>query len=180
MPEPRDARDRLLHPLVLAALALWLLNDHVLKALWPGWLTGKLSDAAGMIVFPCFVAALLSWLLPKLRPRTDLWLGIALTMLGMAAVKLTPAGAWAYQHGLGLLQWPMHALSAALHTQTLPGLRSVRLAMDASDLLTLPFAAVPAWLFGAPACGAPCHTVGMTGDRAHQCTRGPRAGAEAG
>jgi hypothetical protein len=32
----------------LAALAVLLINDIVLKAAFPGWLTGKLSDLAGV------------------------------------------------------------------------------------------------------------------------------------
>ena len=42
----------LLHPLALASLALWIANDHWLKLALPGALTGKLSDAAGLVVCP--------------------------------------------------------------------------------------------------------------------------------
>ena len=48
---------RVLHPVVLTALAIWLLNDHVLKARWPGAVTGKLSDVAGLVAFPVLLAA---------------------------------------------------------------------------------------------------------------------------
>jgi hypothetical protein len=48
-----------MHPLWWAALALLVLNDHLLKAAggveW-GWLTGKLSDFAGMLVAPAILA----------------------------------------------------------------------------------------------------------------------------
>lgn len=50
----------LAHPLTVVALAVLLLNDHVLKAAYPGWLTGKLSDVAGLLVAPPLVALLLS------------------------------------------------------------------------------------------------------------------------
>jgi outer membrane protein assembly factor BamB len=55
------ARRALLHPFWAAALTLLLLNDHVLKGagLLPPWLTGKLSDFAGMIVAPVLLAALI-------------------------------------------------------------------------------------------------------------------------
>jgi hypothetical protein len=51
----------LLHPLPLAAIAVTALNDHLLKAsgLFPGWLTGKLSDVAGLFFFPIAVVAAL-------------------------------------------------------------------------------------------------------------------------
>lgn len=44
-------------PLFLIALVLLLLNDHVLKYAYPGWLTGKLSDFAGLFVFVLFFYA---------------------------------------------------------------------------------------------------------------------------
>lgn len=59
------------HPLSLASIALLLLNDHVFKVFFPSWLTGKLSDFAGLFFFPFIVAAGLSILLSKfnLQPR---------------------------------------------------------------------------------------------------------------
>jgi hypothetical protein len=52
--------DEFLHPLPLSAMALLAVNDHWLKGsgVLPGWLTGKLSDFAGLIFFPLFVTAL--------------------------------------------------------------------------------------------------------------------------
>lgn len=49
------------HPVWWCALVVLLLNDHVLKGagLVPAWLTGKLSDFAGLIVAPILAAALL-------------------------------------------------------------------------------------------------------------------------
>ncbi|MCP4580714.1 MAG: hypothetical protein GY839_03805 [candidate division Zixibacteria bacterium] len=49
----------LLKPAFLIALALLLLNDHLLKAAYPGWLTGKLSDFAGLFVMAVFVYAVI-------------------------------------------------------------------------------------------------------------------------
>lgn len=46
----------MLHPLTLISLALLVLNDHFLKWAHPGWIpnymSGKLSDVAGMILAP--------------------------------------------------------------------------------------------------------------------------------
>ena len=48
------------HPLVLLAVAIVAINDHVLKESgWlPGVVTGKLSDVAGLFFFPILVAVL--------------------------------------------------------------------------------------------------------------------------
>lgn len=43
----------------LAGLAFLLFNDFVLKGLYGNWLTGKLSDFAGLFIFPLFWTALL-------------------------------------------------------------------------------------------------------------------------
>lgn len=53
------------HPLSLVSISLLLLNDHVFKVISPSWLTGKLSDFAGLFFFPFIVAAGLSALLFK-------------------------------------------------------------------------------------------------------------------
>ncbi len=59
----RTGLNCLAHPLSLISLAVLLLNDHVLKLLVPSWLTGKLSDFAGLFFFPFLLAALLGFLL---------------------------------------------------------------------------------------------------------------------
>ena len=41
----------LFHPVTLAALALLVVNDRVLKGALPGAVTGKLSDVAGLASF---------------------------------------------------------------------------------------------------------------------------------
>lgn len=45
----------LLHPLFLAALFVLLANDHYWKYEYGNWITGKLSDFAGLIVLPVFL-----------------------------------------------------------------------------------------------------------------------------
>ncbi|WP_188450448.1 hypothetical protein [Knoellia flava] len=58
-------------PTTLVALVVLVLNDRVLKDAWPGLLTGKLSDVAGLVVAPPLLA------------------------LAMAAARLPHARAWA-------------------------------------------------------------------------------------
>jgi hypothetical protein len=53
------------HPLTMFSIALLLLNDHVFKVIAPSWLTGKLSDFAGLFFFPVLVIAALSLLFGK-------------------------------------------------------------------------------------------------------------------
>ncbi|MBI5933707.1 MAG: hypothetical protein HY867_08360 [Chloroflexi bacterium] len=55
------------HPLTLLSIAVLLLNDHVLKIVAPSWLTGKISDFAGLFFFPFIVAAGLSLIFSKLN-----------------------------------------------------------------------------------------------------------------
>jgi hypothetical protein len=45
---------------LLGAVVL-ILNDQFLKAAQPSWLTGKLSDVAGMMFFPFLLSATWSW-----------------------------------------------------------------------------------------------------------------------
>ena len=53
------------HPWPLLAMALLGVNDHLLKGSgWlPGWVTGKLSDFAGLFFFPLFITAAVDTLL---------------------------------------------------------------------------------------------------------------------
>ena len=55
----RHARpDILTRPLFILALGLLLLNDFYLKYEFPNFLTGKLSDVAGLFLFPYFLSSL--------------------------------------------------------------------------------------------------------------------------
>jgi hypothetical protein len=99
------------HPVVLAALAVLLLNDHVLKHAWPGPVTGKLSDVAGPVV----AAALLGALARRLSRRAEAaaWLAVA---VAFALLKAVP---------------PLNALVPAA---------GVADATDVAGLVALPFA----------------------------------------
>jgi hypothetical protein len=50
--------DALTSPGFIIALSLLLLNDFALKALFHNWLTGKVSDFAGLFIFPLFWSTL--------------------------------------------------------------------------------------------------------------------------
>ncbi|MBV6451456.1 MAG: hypothetical protein MHPDNHAH_02194 [Anaerolineales bacterium] len=80
------------HPLTLLSIALLLLNDHVFKTVSPSWLTGKLSDFAGLFFFPFIVAAGLSVLLSKFNftPRVVGQTSFALVAIWFLLLKTFP------------------------------------------------------------------------------------------
>lgn len=86
-------------PVFGAALLVLVLNDHWLKGagLLPGWLTGKLSDFAGLIVAPILMATLV-----RARTRSSRLVCWALVAATFAAIKLSPAAARGVEH---LTRW---------------------------------------------------------------------------
>lgn len=146
-PRSAPSLDALVHPVPLAALALLLVNDHVLKASHPGWLSGKLSDVAGLVLLPfvllaaCDLVRLMRPGLPAAGPRAAL-LCVIYVMVAFTAIKVVPLGSELYQVGLGGVQWPFRAVAALGAAEPLRGLAPVQLTRDLSDLLTLPAALV--------------------------------------
>lgn len=114
----------LLSPLLVLALVALALNDHVAKALWPGLVTGKLSDLLGLFVFPLLVWAGLD----RLGLRSRSWAAsqrrlaviAAATGIGFAALKALPLARG----------WFLAAYEAV-------GLRA-QVAPDLTDLFCLP------------------------------------------
>jgi len=82
----------LAHSVVLLSVLLLLLNDHLLKARFPSFWTGKLSDFAGLFFFPFLVVPALAFVLSPLRlpPSRLADLGFGLTALLFAALKFSP------------------------------------------------------------------------------------------
>lgn len=120
----------LAHPVTIMAVVGLLVNDHVLRRLWPSWWTGKLGDVAWLIFAPLLVAALLAWLVPAHLRRREWWVGqlaVAVTGLGFALAKTIP-----FFHQL------------AIETLQALGAGGESLRRDPSDLLTLP-ALLVAW-----------------------------------
>ena len=133
----------LLHPLPLGMLALLLANDHILKVHYPGWVSGKLSDVAGLALLP-FVLLALADLAATASPRIPapgrrmVVACILATAAIFTAMQVTPLGADAYRLGLGVAQWPFHAAAFLLQGGPIPSLHPVQLTSDPSDLLALP------------------------------------------
>ena len=130
----------LLHPLSLLAVALLVVNDWLFKGgVLPGWLTGKLSDLAGLVFAPLLATALVDCALfaafrlgadvdPSLR-RGKLAVGIAVVGLGFTLVELAAPVTRLYLDVVGVLGRPAAATR------------------DPSDLLALP-ALLLAWWIG--------------------------------
>lgn len=57
----------------ISCVILLVLNDHLLKLEYSNWITGKLSDVVGIIIFPLF----LSFLFPKLQTKS-IWITLLL------------------------------------------------------------------------------------------------------
>lgn len=115
---PRFAAHRAFaHPLWVGSLLLLLVNDHLLKGaqLLPGWLTGKLSDVAGLFMAPALLAALL-----MVRSRRGFaWVHGGLGLF-FVALKLWAPAARGFEEAMGLLGLP------------------ARVVVDPTDLLALP------------------------------------------
>jgi hypothetical protein len=78
------------HPLTLLIASLVLLNDLVLRPLWPAsWWTGKLSTLAVAFVLPLFLAALLSYFLPR-RAKLAPGLAFGLVLIALFLLKVSP------------------------------------------------------------------------------------------
>jgi hypothetical protein len=135
----------LLHPIVLAAIALFVINDHVFKLAHPGWLTGKLSDVAGLIFFPVLIAAVADLAIPVARRHVGatVLLAVAVTGLTYVAMLAVPAGGDGYRWFIGIVQWPFRIAAALATGMPLPAIAPVRFAADPSDLITLPALLVP-------------------------------------
>ncbi|WP_315097515.1 hypothetical protein [uncultured Cellulomonas sp.] len=129
------------HPVTCVALLVLVVNDHVLKAALGTWWTGKLSDAAWLVVAPALLAALLagaSRLVGTTRASARSCAAVSLAAVGAGFVltKTSSVGA--------------QAASAVLSAVAGP---SVVLA-DPTDLLALP-ALVLAWAVARAASSTP-------------------------
>jgi hypothetical protein len=89
----RKALRLLVHPATLASIAVLLINDHVLRTLWPSALTGKLGDFAWLFFIPIAGAALLALMWPGGgERRSAIIAGVAFGSVAVvfAAAKTVP------------------------------------------------------------------------------------------
>jgi hypothetical protein len=147
-PTPGDV---LLHPLVLVALAVLLVNDHYLKEVSPGLITGKLSDFAGLAFFPILVLAAWElvlgvssrWQGPTVRA---LLVAVAATGVVFSLVKTLPSAAESFGWALGAAQWLLSLPLRLLLGGLLPPVNPSVITLDPTDLVALLALAVPVWV----------------------------------
>jgi hypothetical protein len=134
------------HPVTLLALGLWLVNDHLLKAAVGGWLVGKLSDVACLVVVPWLPVVLFEQIRRREAPGWLLPASAAVAGSVMVSINLVGVAAWAYRHGLAALQWPFRQLWVGLAEGAVAAWRPVQLTMDPSDVVTVVALAIPLWI----------------------------------
>jgi hypothetical protein len=80
------------HPSTLLSITILLLNDHVLKVLYPSWITGKLSDFAGLFFFPILLSAILGIILSKfsITKKTLGIISFGFVIIWFSSVKIIP------------------------------------------------------------------------------------------
>jgi len=117
-------------PVSLLALVLLFLNDHVLRVLWPSWITGKLGDFAWLFFAPFALVALLALLIPRsVREHEKL---VGLLAFGIVGTAFFLGNSFVVTHGFilavvdGLIPFP------------------VQIIRDPVDLIAL-VVMVPAW-----------------------------------
>lgn len=119
-----------MHPITLVAVGLLVVNDWILKPRYHGFVTGKLSDVAGLAFAPVILSSAIGLLLyaaarlgahvdPSLS-RRRLLVCIAATAVGFTVVKLSPAASDGLAQLLGHLG------------------REASIYLDPSDLFCLP------------------------------------------
>lgn len=117
------------HPVTVAALVVLVVNDHVLKAEFPGFVTGKLSDVAGLALAPALAAVVVTLLVPRLPDAAAAAFGLVVVGAGFTAVKASEYGAdvasalWSVANGPSVIR------------------------ADSSDLLALPALALAWWVW---------------------------------
>ncbi|WP_051753246.1 hypothetical protein [Streptosporangium amethystogenes] len=148
------------HPATVVATFVLLVNDHLLKALWPGPVTGKLSDVAGLLVAPPVLALafLPALALTRAGPfssalaRLTAPVAIVATGVGFTLVKTTEEGAELASRAWTLVAGPSRVLADPTDLVVLPalgvawlvwrGCRSDQTVRRARALVVVPFALV--------------------------------------
>ena len=134
----RRCASALTHPFTVVALATLLLNDLVLKAIWPdAWVTGKLSDLAWVV----FALPLLAFLL-SLITRGSVTAARAAFLMAYAGLPLLYA---AFNTFEPVHYWILRGIAVASGGMG-------RTPLDATDSIVIPLGwAVAVWVWRRPA-----------------------------
>lgn len=143
------AGDGLLHPVAIVAIVVLILNDHYFKAVWPGPITGKVSDFAGLLFFPLLLQAVWEIGLAVSRryqapSRLALLVSIAVTGVLFVSIKLVPEAHDLVAAAMGVGQWLVGGAGVG-------GPSPVTMSLDGTDLVALPTLALT-YLIGVRRC----------------------------
>jgi hypothetical protein len=143
----------LVHPVPLVAMLVLALNDHWAKAAFPGLVTGKVSDFAGLAFFPLLLQA--GWEVALRRPASHRVLRRATVVTGLvfALTKTWPPANDAWAWALGVLQWPALAVARGQ-----PAPVPVLAVCDPTDLVALPALGLALWAGRGRGADAPAAT----------------------
>jgi len=157
----RYVGDLVAHPAALVLLVVLVVNDHWAKDAFRNTATGKISDFAGLALFPLVVIALIEavrrLVIGRTWPLATTWLAAVCIVTGglFALVKLwVPAGAM-YRGVYAVAQWPLGIPGSLMAGRGLPGLGAIDLVQDPTDLIALP-AILIAWWVGRRIMARPC------------------------
>ena len=153
-PRPLRARavpaDALLHPVAALAVVTLVLNDHVGKAMWPGTVTGKLSDIAGLVFFPLVLVGLWEVGLSGLRRWGALTTGSGRGRRSCHGFGLHPRQDNDHRcsrMGRSPWRWSLDRWDDVGNPDWLkPELVPVVVVRDATDLIALPAILVAVWI----------------------------------
>ena len=141
----------MLHSGFVVALIVVVVNDHFLKAACPGFLTGKLSDFAGLVFAPLFLQA--AWEMAMAadgkdhRPSlTVLSSMVVVCAVLFAAIKTNDQIGDFYRLAMGVARWPFRAAATWINGEKTPSVLLVKLARDPTDLMALPMVLVALWI----------------------------------
>lgn len=130
-------RSLILHPMALVTLVALVVNDHWLKTRYPGWVTGKLSDFAGLLLLPILIVATIELATRTLLSIRAVWIIASTVTVGFVLVESTALGAQMYEQGMGILQLPFRSLISGADAAV-----PVHHVADLADLIALPVAFV--------------------------------------
>ncbi len=118
------------HPATWLSITILIINDHIFKVIYPSWITGKLSDFAGLFFFPFIVVAIMSFLLKKSKISSIQVGEISFGIVGICFVLVKT--------------FPLVNIFTTRLTSLLLG-TPTKFMLDPTDLIAL-FSMVPAWM----------------------------------
>lgn len=115
------------HPVALMALIVLVLHDVLLRPMLPPVVAGKVSDVAGMVVFPLVIAALIGLVVDD--DDLPIEVGVWVTVVWFSAMKLVGAVA---------------SVTARLAEVVTP---AASVTVDPTDLIALPAVLLAVWVW---------------------------------